>query len=202
MRPWLISGSASCRIPDTDGFGFTQDGNQTDRMARVNGRATFITYGQNDGLARSSSDAANALNAAGFPVEAHGLTGIGHTDEWITDATGFVTSTTDPTISDVRARLRNWLDETITNHPGTHSVLGSVVDVDGNPIASVRVQSGETHWDVYGCGWQLRVGGARQRYAHPRDLACRLSVRCRETGDCHQRKRSGDTGIHCHPRTM
>ncbi len=87
----------------------------------------------------------NILDSLGFPVESYELVGLEHTDEWITDANTPFPDTSGST-PDVRARLREWLDETMTDMPGTHSVSGLVRDSLGQPVVGARIQSGDTHW--------------------------------------------------------
>ena len=125
---------------------YSSDPDLSERLERVSGRATFITYGDVDSGKSNSIAGVNALNARGFPVEAHNLPGVGHTDEWITDANAPVASLSDSSVTDVRARMRAWIDETIATRPGTSSISGLVTDAAGNPIEGVRIQSGATHW--------------------------------------------------------
>ncbi len=130
-----------------DSAGFTPDPGDV-RISRVNGRASFITYGQNDGGSGNSITGLNKLTSLGFPVESYALAGLGHTDEWITDASTPIASSDSnvANVTDVRARLRNWMDDVIANKPGTHSISGVVTDLSGSPVAGARVQSGKTHW--------------------------------------------------------
>ncbi|MCH7225428.1 carboxypeptidase-like regulatory domain-containing protein [Haloferula sp. A504] len=120
------------------------------RTDRVKGRASFITYGENDGGGGNSRKGVDFLNARGFPVESYELAGTVHTDEWITDASAPLASslsyTGDPLVSDVRARMRTWMSEIVANKPGTSRISGVVTDASGAPIAGARVQSGLTHW--------------------------------------------------------
>lgn len=132
-----------------DGFNWTTEGDEAARFARMSGRASFVTYGENDGhsnVPASTPAGITAMENAGFPVEWHALAATGHTDEWITDANGAVASTNAPSVTDVRARLRAWLSETIANRPGTSSISGAVTDSGSNPISGARIQSGATHW--------------------------------------------------------
>jgi predicted esterase len=134
-------------LPHSHHDAWFDNGTRTDR---VKGRASFITYGQNDGGGGNSRKGVDWLNARGFPVESYELAGTGHTDEWITDASAPLASslsyTGHPLVSDVRARMRTWMSEVITNKPGTSRISGVVTDASGAPIAGVRVQSGLTHW--------------------------------------------------------
>ena len=129
-----------------DGGSFTPDPGNV-RTSRIKGRASFITYGQSDSGAANSIIGLNNLTALGFPVEAYELVGLDHTDEWITDASTPIASSNSnvANVPDVRARLRTWLHNVLTNKPGTHSISGRVADDAGRPVAGARVQSG-THW--------------------------------------------------------
>ena len=123
-----------------DGGSFTPDPDRS-RVRRIANRASFITYGDTglDGGSSNSQIGARILRELGFPVEEHELPGEGHTDEWIED---------DRKASSLHVRqlLRQWLRDTIANKPGTSSVIGSVTDRDGAPLAGVRIASGATHW--------------------------------------------------------
>lgn len=123
-----------------DGGMFTPDPGNV-RLSRIAGRPSFITYGDSmlDDGAANSQDAADRLASLGFPVESHELAGAGHTDEWILNGAG-------PSSLAVRQNLRDWLAQVIADHPGTHAILGRVTDLAGNPLAGVKVQSGDTHW--------------------------------------------------------
>jgi len=110
-------------------------------LRRLSGRPSFVTYGDLalDGGAASSRIGIQRLKELQFPVESRELEGVGHTDEWIQD---------DASASSlaVRQEVRDWLADTIANRPGTNSILGQVRDAAGNPLAGVRIQSGDTHW--------------------------------------------------------
>lgn len=123
-----------------DGGSFTPDPG-LERLSRIAGRASFITYGQQnlDGGSTNSLAGVAILDQLGFPVESHELIGVAHTDTWIED---------DASASSlaVRDSLRQWLADTIANKPGTYSIFGEVVDANGHPVAGARIQSGATHW--------------------------------------------------------
>ena len=121
--------------------------NDAARMARIGERASFITYGENDGFSTTLTPAGiTARQDAGAPVEWYELEGIGHDYTWITDANGPLASTNDEDVTDVRARMREWIDEVLANRPGTSGVSETVTDGMGNPIEGVKIQSGTTHW--------------------------------------------------------
>lgn len=123
-----------------DGGSFTPDPG-LERLGRIAGRASFITYGQQnlDGGSTNSVAGVAILNQLGFPVDAHELIGIPHTDGWIEDGASASSLA-------VRQELRDWLAETIANKQGTHSISGAVMDAGGQPIEGARIQSGDTHW--------------------------------------------------------
>jgi len=93
----------------------------TNRLARIGGRASFITYGQRDQGASSSRSAAQRLEQLGFPVERHMIAGLGHSDRWILPGAG------GPQAAAVRTALREWLDWVMTERPGRPQVAGLVV---------------------------------------------------------------------------
>ena len=111
----------------------------TTRLNRVAGRASYITYGQNDGGAQTSAWAWQYLTGQGFPTQQSVIPAMPHTDTWIRD---------DASASSlaVRDSIRQWIAYVIAQHPGTHSISGSITDAFGQPVAGVRLQSGDTHW--------------------------------------------------------
>ena len=115
-----------------DGGRFTANGAR-ERLARVRGRPTFITYGSDDNGKPESLKGAAILTELKFPIEQRELAGIGHEDGWLERDT--------PTRSDMRA----WLQTVLKTRPGTHTLRGRVVDSAGNGIAGVRVQCGSWH---------------------------------------------------------
>jgi predicted esterase len=134
-------------LPHSHHDAWFDNGTRTDR---IKGRASFITYGENDGGGGNSRKGTDWLNTRGFPVESYELAGTVHTDEWITDTSAPLASslsdTGHPLVTDVRARLRTWLGEVSANRPGTSSISGSVTDASGSPIEGARIQCGDTHW--------------------------------------------------------
>lgn len=136
-----------------DGGSFTPDPD-FERLSRIAGRASFITYGDStlDGGSSNSLAGVSILDQLGFPVEAHELIGVPHTDKWIED---------DATASSlaVRQKLRDWLADTITNKPGTHSILGEVLDAEGRPVEGARIQSGDTHWTFTSINGSYELAG-------------------------------------------
>lgn len=127
-----------------DGFMPIRELKKKDRIDRIAGRASFISYGEADGGGKGSAQAAKYLVDKGYPVEQHRITGLGHTDSWITDTKGSVSSTQGS--KDVRADLRRWLAKTRANRPGTSSISGIVTNAEGMPLSKVKIQSGLTHW--------------------------------------------------------
>ena len=134
-------------LPHSHHDAWFDNGTRTDR---IKGRASFITYGENDGGGGNSRKGTDWLNTRGFPVESYELAGTVHTDEWITDTSAPLASSLSYTghtlVTDVRARLRTWLGEISATRPGTSSISGSVTDASGSPIEGARIQSGDTHW--------------------------------------------------------
>ncbi len=134
-------------IPHSHHDAWFDTGTRTDR---ISGRASFITYGEDDGGGGNSRKGVDWLHYRSFPVESYELAGTVHTDEWITDASAPLASslsyTGHPLVSDVRARMRAWMGEVIASKPGTHSISGTVTDAQGTPVAGARLQSGATHW--------------------------------------------------------
>jgi predicted esterase len=116
-----------------DGGSYSADGAR-ERLARINGRASFLTWGGNDGGRENSQTGKGLLEVLKFPVTGLEIPRIGHTDLWIVED------------SPTRQALRKWLQETIRAKPGTHAVGGKVVDGFGNGISGVSIQSGIGHW--------------------------------------------------------
>ncbi len=79
-----------------DGGHFTPDGARQ-RLCRIAGRPSFITWGSEDGGKANSLLGKAMLDELGFPAEAVEIAGLGHSDEWIT------------TDSPDRRKLRHWL---------------------------------------------------------------------------------------------
>jgi len=120
-----------------DGEEFTTDSGSAARLAAIAGRPSFITYGNpaTDGGAVNSEAGVARLQAAGFPVEYHEMSDIGHTDAWVEDTA----SSADLL---VRSDLQTWLAQTVANHTGTFSISGRVTDAKGNPIVGLEILSG------------------------------------------------------------
>jgi predicted esterase len=79
-----------------DGGSFTGAGAE-ERLARVAGRPSFITYGEFDDGRGNSLIGAAYLRQRGFPVETRELPGHGHTDRWLDSD------------SPTRREIREWL---------------------------------------------------------------------------------------------
>jgi predicted esterase len=88
-----------------DGGSFTPNGAR-ERLARINGRASFLSWGQNDGGKTNSLLGKALLEEFGFPVTAVEIPGLDHSDEWIVQD------------SPQRRELRRWLAEIIRTRPG------------------------------------------------------------------------------------
>ena len=116
-----------------DGGKFTVAGSH-ERLARIRGRATFITYGSDDNGKPESLKGAAILSEMKFPFIQREVAGVGHEDGWLERE------------SPVRNDMRAWLQEILKTRPGTHTLRGRVVDAGGNGIAGVRVQCGPWHW--------------------------------------------------------
>ena len=128
------------------------DGNAT-RLNRVDGRASFITYGnKGDNGASSSVNTYNYLVSRGYPTQGRVIPGIGHTDTWIRDDAA-------ATSVAVRQDLRNWITNVMANRPGTHSISGTVTDAEGNPVPYVILRSGDTHWTCTNAAGQYVLAG-------------------------------------------
>ncbi len=120
-----------------DGARFTTKGAR-ERLARIRGRATFVTWGSRDDAKSESPKGAAILRELGFPVVERELPDVAHTDRWIEED------------NPVRREMRAWMADVLKNRPGTRAVRGRVVDAGGQGIAGVRVQCGGWHWAVTG----------------------------------------------------
>ncbi len=118
-----------------DGGRYTTTGAR-ERLARVRGRATFITFGSNDNGKPESLKGAAILSELKFPFEQRELAGTGHEDHWLERD------------SPTRRDMRTWLAEILKTRPGTHTLRGRVVDSAGKGIEGVRVQCGNWHWAI------------------------------------------------------
>ncbi len=136
-----------------DGGTFTAEGGE-ECAARIQGRASFITYGDRDGGRDNSLAGRRLLERLGFPVTACELPDTDHTDAWIERD------------SPARRRMRAWMAGILRDRPGTYTVSGTVVDARGRGIGGVRIHSGPLHWtDTDGDGaFTLRglIGGERR----------------------------------------
>jgi len=65
-----------------DGGSFTPEGAR-ERLARIQGRASFLTWGEKDGGKANSLIGKALLEELGFPVSAVEIPGLDHSDEWI-----------------------------------------------------------------------------------------------------------------------
>jgi predicted esterase len=134
-----------------DGGSFTRQGAK-ERLARIKGRASFISWGEKDGGRANSLTGKKLLDELRFPVTVLEIPKIGHTDEWIVRD------------SPERKKMRAWLGDVRAKRPGTFSISGKVVDKAGRGVKDVRIDSGWhwTHTDARG-EYQLRglVGGKR-----------------------------------------
>ena len=115
-----------------DGGSYTADGAR-ERLARIKGRASFLTWGGNDGGREGSLIGKGILEGLKFPVTALEIPSIGHTDLWIVQD------------SPQRQALRKWMAEVIRTKPGAHAIAGKVVDSSGKGIGGVSIQSGIGH---------------------------------------------------------
>ena len=128
-----------------------EDANTAD-LHRTNGRATFITAGQYDGGEASSYAAYQYLTSQGDPTQFNVIPGIPHTDTWLRDDAA-------PTSLAIRQELRTWIATVIATHPGTHSICGTVLDGNGQPVPNVRIQSGDTHWTYTDANGNYQLAG-------------------------------------------
>jgi hypothetical protein len=116
-----------------DGGSFTAEGAGA-RLARIRGRASFLTWGSQDSGKANSLLGKGLLEALKFPVTALEIPGLEHTDRWIARD------------GPERQALRKWLAEVVRAKPGTHAIRGRVTDGAGRGLAGVRLQSGNGHW--------------------------------------------------------
>jgi len=139
-----------------DGGKFTAKGAR-ERLARMCGRATFVTWGEKDDARTESPKGAAILRELGFPVVEREAPGAAHTDRWIEED------------SPLRREMREWIAGVLKTRPGTHTVRGRVVDGTGKGVAAVRVQCGSWHWAVTDADgrYEIRslVPGARKLVA-------------------------------------
>ena len=115
-----------------DGGRFTPMG-RDERMARLRGRPTLLSWGETDGGKPEGERGAARLREAGQLVSAFEIAGVGHTDTWIEH------DTMD------REKARAWLATLLEKRPGTFTVRGRLVDVRDQPIAERVVTCGEWH---------------------------------------------------------
>jgi hypothetical protein len=123
-----------------------------ERVAQVAGRASFITAGGRDPMAGQSVSAWQYLTGLGFPAEYRALPNVGHSDAWIQDNAS-------PASLAIRQEMRNWIADVIADHPGTHSICGTVTDAAGKPLSDVRIQSGDTHWTYTDANGRYELAG-------------------------------------------
>ncbi len=84
-----------------DGGQFTPDGARQ-RLGRIGGRHSFLTWGSDDGGKEGSLAGTALIEELGFPLQAVEMSGLGHSDEWIVND------------SPQRQQLRRWLAERVT----------------------------------------------------------------------------------------
>ena len=129
-----------------DGGKFTPAG-AAERLARVRGRKTLVTWGETDGAKSESPRGAERLREAGQPVEAFEIAGEGHSDRWIEKDCA------------ARQSARAWLAEVLQKRPGTFHIRGQVVDPTGKPVAGATVTYGSWHRAVTDATGQYEVRG-------------------------------------------
>ena len=116
-------------IPDS-----WEDSNTAD-LARTDGRPTFlIAGGDNDGGCAASAAADQFLASQGFPTRFAVIPNIGHTDTWIQNGSS------DFDLG-LQTQLRQWMAQVIETHPGTHSISGTVINAQGQPVAARRFKA-------------------------------------------------------------
>ncbi|MEI6234826.1 MAG: carboxypeptidase regulatory-like domain-containing protein [Planctomycetota bacterium] len=118
-----------------DGGRFTVPGSR-ERLARIKGRPTFITYGSDDNGKPESLKGVTFLTDLKFPVTQRELKGVGHADTWL------------EADSPTRRDMRDWITSVLKNRPGTNTVQGRVLTATGQPLEGVKVQCGPWHWSV------------------------------------------------------
>jgi hypothetical protein len=129
-----------------DGGSFTADG-AGERLARIKGRASFLTWGGKDVGKGNSLIGKKLLEELKFPVTTQEIPDIEHTDLWITHD------------SAVRQTLRNWMADVIRTKPGTHTICGKVTDGAGRGLRGVSIRSGLSHWTVTDARGQYALAG-------------------------------------------
>ncbi len=104
------------------------------RMGRVQGRATFISWGAvADGGQGNSEKGAALLGSLGDPVTTFAVPGVGHTDAWIVDDAAS------------RQTAQTWLFGHLAARTGTHAIRGRVTDAQGEGVADVQIAVGGFH---------------------------------------------------------
>ncbi len=116
-----------------DAGSFTREGGR-ERLARLRGRASFLTYGSHDNGRANTLLGGKLLEELGNPVVVREIPDTAHTDRWIS------------VDSPVRREMRRWMADVMERRPGTHTVRGRVTDAEGKPLAGVRIYGGELHW--------------------------------------------------------
>ena len=89
-----------------DGGSYTPDGAR-ERVARIKGRASLLTWGEHDNGKENSLVGKAMLENLGFPLTGIEIPGIAHTDRWI------------EVDSPQRRQVRGWLASTLRDRPGT-----------------------------------------------------------------------------------
>ena len=143
-----------------DGGSYSIPGSR-ERLARMRGRSTFITFGDHDSGKPNSLKGAAILSEMKDPFVQRELTGTGHSDMWIEQD------------SPTRREMRAWIVEVLKTRPGTHTVRGRVVDSAGKGVEGVRVQCGSWHW---------AITDGNGRYAIPSLVAGNRSVTAAKAG--------------------
>jgi len=116
-----------------DGGSFTAEGSR-ERLDRVRGRASFISWGGRDGGKTNSLKGKSILEDLGFPVATLEIPNLEHSDRWMDTENGS------------RQAARAWLAKTIQVRPGTRTAKGRVADAAGKGLAGVKIDGGEFRW--------------------------------------------------------
>lgn len=129
-----------------DAGSFTREGGR-ERLARIRGRASFLTYGSHDGGRANTLLGGKILAELGFPVMVREIPDTAHTDRWIA------------VDSPIRREMRSWMADVLARRPGTQAIRGRVTSVGGAGVPGVRITAGETHWTTSDADGNYEIKG-------------------------------------------
>ena len=118
------------------------------RLQRIGGRASFIcSEPSNPNTNVAATQRYVEASGVSAPFTYRELGFRNHNDAW----------TLRPSAD--REILRQWVQQTLRDHPGTYAIRGQVTTKEGRPLANVRIESGFNHFTFTDAEGQYALHG-------------------------------------------